>query len=109
MSAAVSIFNSTTITRDSIDSDAEDNGTDDMEMDVADFIENVRPIREESVHDRITETILEDNGVTYTLIESGSQRQTRFLVSNLGYAYTVKVMETFKECNVNCSLHYKVI
>ena len=110
---AVPVFDSTTFSRDSIDNDAEDNGTDDiefsdMEFDVADSIDNVRPIREDSFHDCITETILEDNSVGYTIIESGSKRQTRDLVSYLGYAYTVKVMQTFKECIVNWSLHYKI-
>lgn len=64
----------------------------DVQFDITDAIEAVEPIQEDSFHDRLTETILEDNGVTYTIIDTGSQKQTCVLVTNLGYAYTVKVM-----------------
>ena len=65
---------------------------DDEEFDVTAAVLPVQLILEESYVDRLSETVLTDSGVVYTIIEGGSQQQTRSLVSNLGYGYTVKVL-----------------
>ncbi len=44
-----------------------------------------------SIQDEMSETIIEDDGVTFTIFDGGSQKRTRVLISSLGYAYGVKV------------------
>ena len=65
---------------------------DDEELDVTAAVLPVQLILEECYVDHLSETVLTDRGVVYTIIEGGSHQQTRFLVSNLGYGYTVKVL-----------------
>ena len=47
----------------------------------------------------VSETVLTDSGVVYTIIEGGNRQQTRSLVSNLGYGYTVKVLWYVDMCH----------
>ena len=62
-----------------------------MEFDITDFIDVVEPIQEDSFNAALSETVLDDQGIIYTIIERGSQQGHPILVSNLGYTYSVKV------------------
>ncbi|KAH3733936.1 hypothetical protein DPMN_040375 [Dreissena polymorpha] len=62
-----------------------------MEFDITDFIDVVEPIQEDSFNAALSETVLDDQGIIYTIIERGSQQGHPMLVSNLGYTYSVKV------------------
>ncbi|KAH3808813.1 hypothetical protein DPMN_137172 [Dreissena polymorpha] len=67
-----------------------------MKFDVTDVIDVVKPIQEDSFN---AATVLEDQGVTYTVIERGSQKGQPILVTNLGYVYSVKVNVSLKNVN----------
>jgi hypothetical protein len=54
-------------------------------------MDTVVPIVEQTLNLALTETVLEDGGVTWTILERAGQRATKILVSSLGYAYGVKV------------------
>ena len=47
-----------------------------------------------TVHNVLSETIIEDKGVTYTILDGASQKGGRILVTSIGYAYKVKVVNT---------------
>ncbi|WAR13081.1 hypothetical protein MAR_027261 [Mya arenaria] len=71
-------------------------GTDDSHIDNISFdvigrnLTEVVPVVEQSHYGALTETILEDRGITWTVIDGGSQRGSNVLISSLGYAYGVK-------------------
>ena len=51
-----------------------------------------------SIHDVLTESVIEDGPVKYSILEGGSQRRTKVLISSLGYAYGIKVSEHNMVC-----------
>ncbi|XP_052808408.1 uncharacterized protein LOC128237160 isoform X2 [Mya arenaria] len=53
-------------------------------------VAEVVPVVEQSHYGALTETILENRGITWTVIDGGSQRGSKVLISSLGYAYGVK-------------------
>ncbi|KAL3892040.1 hypothetical protein ACJMK2_004280, partial [Sinanodonta woodiana] len=63
----------------------------DSSFDISDRnIDPVNLIEEESVHDVLTETMVEYHGIIYTIHEGSSQKRTQLLVFSLGYSYGIK-------------------
>lgn len=54
-------------------------------------VDGVEEVHEQTHYGALSETVLEDRGTTWTILEDGSQRRTKILVSSLGYSYGVKV------------------
>lgn len=50
-----------------------------------------------SIRDPLTESVLEEREVTYAMVEGGSQKTTKVLVSSDGYAYSIKVSKELKK------------
>jgi len=47
-----------------------------------------------TILDGASETTIEDKGVTYTILDGASQKSGMILVTSIGYAYKVKVVNT---------------
>ncbi|XP_021374095.1 uncharacterized protein LOC110463636 [Mizuhopecten yessoensis] len=86
-----------------------DNDTLDGAFDLPDRPEDNPPIVEQSLDDVVpTDSVLEDQPVRFEIVEEGSNKRRRKLVSSDGFAYTVKTV-TNRTTSWRCSVRNKTI
>ncbi|KAK3086339.1 hypothetical protein FSP39_017052 [Pinctada imbricata] len=84
-----------------------DHSPTDNSFDVSVLINPTNPINESDIQQNgRNDTVLDDEPVTYEIVEKGSKQRAKKLVSNDGYAYTVKKTTqyaTYWRCSVRSS------